>query len=224
VSKRRLDILIGLLAAALVATVGLDRAAARLQEPVAERPRLPLAPIHGPVTLLRPSFDRPVEIMTLGPAPTKPDGVDTLLLAPRPSIVIAGEGLWDDGPLVLRRAFAELFDAAADHGLAVTGHPLAVFRETDDRGYRFEAMLPVVAGSVLDHPVVSLGESPAGYVLRFVHSGPFEEIDLTYDAIASYLESEGLEPQDLFIEEFVELRPDAPDDTGVTVFIYVFPQ
>jgi hypothetical protein len=88
-------------------------------------------------------------------------------------------------------------------------------------------MLPVAADSRLDHPVVTLGESPGGYALRFVHVGSFDEIDLTYDVIASHLEAEALEPQDLFIEEFADLDLFADPggfEEGRKVFIYVFPK
>lgn len=218
---------------ALLASAAPERAqahharAAVEDAPFAEDALVPLAPIAGEVALLRPRFDARAALATLAPAPASPEAVDTVLLVPRPSLVLPGKGLWDEGPDVLRRAFEELVEAALDHGVTVTGRPLAVFRETDDRGYLFDAMLPVAAGSRLDHPIVTIGESPGGYALRFVHSGAFDEIDLTYDAIASHLEAEGLEPQDLFIEEFADLDLLADPfgfEEGRTVFIYVFPK
>jgi effector-binding domain-containing protein len=233
VSQRRVVLLASLAAIALLASAPPDRAQAHdgrgadRRAPFAERSLLPLAPVTGHVTLLRPSFDRRAALTTLAPAPASPEAVETVLLTPRPSLVLPGKGHWDEGPDVFRRAFEELVGAAIDHGIAITGRPVAVFRETDDRGYLFDAMLPVAADSRLDHPVVTLGESPGGYALRFVHVGSFDEIDLTYDVIASHLEAEGLEPQDMFIEEFADLDlvadPGAFDE-GRTVHIYVFPK
>ena len=126
-----------------------------------------------------------------------------------------------------RNAFVTLYEAASQAGLAITGRPFAVFRETDDRGYRFEAMLPVKRPAAAGDPRIAVSESPGGYALRFVHQGSFEDIDLTYDAIASHLEAEGLEPQDLFIEEFVTgdfLGEPAGVALEATVYIYVFPK
>ena len=171
-------------------------------------------------------------VTTLAPASASPDAVDTVRLTPRPTIALAGEGRWDDGAIILRNAFATLYRAASDARLTVTGRPFAIFRDTDDSGYRFEAMLPVDAPFALGDPRISVGESPGGFALRFVHKGPFEEIDLTYDIIASHLEAEGLEPQDLFIEEFVtgdfltggEDAESAAAGLEATVYIYVFPQ
>jgi DNA gyrase inhibitor GyrI len=203
--------------------------AARIELPggAQERPRItPFAPdIELPAITGRNAAPT---ITTLAPAPASPDAVDTLRLTPRPTIALAGEGQWDDGDIVLRNAFFALYEAASQAALTVTGRPFAIFRETDDRGYRFEAMLPVERPAAAGDPRITVGESPGGYALRFVHEGSFADIDLTYDIIASYLEAEGLEPQDLFIEEFVTGdfigKPTGAIELEATVYIYVFPQ
>lgn len=195
----------------------------------------PSSPSIGLPAIKFPSItrrDAGSEITTLAPAPASPDAVDTLRLTPRPTIALAGEGRWDDGAIILRNAFATLYQAASDAGLAVTGRPFAIFSETDDDGYSFEAMLPVTDPFPVGDPRITVSESPGGFALRFVHQGPFDEIDLTYDIIASHLDAEGLEPQDLFIEEFVtgDFRTgDVSAEAGAvglerTVYIYVFPQ
>jgi len=205
---------------------GADAARVELPGIASERPAI--APFGEGVELRTPGARKHASpVTTLAPAPASPDAVDTLRLTPRPTIALAGEGRWDDGEVILRNAFAALYEAASQAGLIVTGRPFAIFRETDDRGYRFEAMLPVELPAAAGDPRITIGESPGGYALRFVHEGSFEDIDLTYDLIASHLEAEGLEPQDLFIEEFVtgDFAPDA-DATKpeATVYIYVFPR
>jgi len=206
--------------------------AARIDLPGNAGNRPALAPF-GPAITLPPITQRSdaPEVTTLAPASATPDAVDTLRLVPRPTIALAGKGRWDDGPVILRNAFASLYQAASDAGLAITGRPFAIFRETDDDGYSFEAMLPVTQPFPVGDPRITIGESPGGFALRFVHKGPFEEIDLTYDIIASHLEAEGLEPQDLFIEEFVtgDFLTGDSGETGAlnlegTVYIYIFPQ
>ena len=69
--------------------------------------------------------------------------------------------------------------------------------------------------------VLQEGESPSGHALRFVHAGPFVDIDATYDLITSHLDAEGFEAQESFVEEYVT---DAQDegDPALVVFIYVF--
>ncbi len=173
----------------------------------------------------RPNPQDPTAPAFLAPAPSSPDAVETVRLTPRPVAILRGEGLWNDGPTALRDAFEALSRAAADAGAAIVGHPFAVFVETDDDGYRFEAMLPVrraVAGDEAQTPFgVRLGESPGGWALRFVHRGSFETIDDTYDAIASHLDAEGFEPQEMFIEEYVGGFP-GQAGPNLAVHIYVF--
>jgi effector-binding domain-containing protein len=203
--------------------------AARIELPSGAQEKPAIAPFGSPLEL--PSITRrggPAPPATLAPAPASPDAVDTLRLTPRPTIALAGEGQWDDGGIILRNAFAALYEAASQAGLTVNGRPFAVFRDTDDSGYRFEAMLPVERPAAAGDPRITVAQSPGGYALRFVHEGSFEDIDLTYDVIASHLEAEGLEPQDLFIEEFVtgdfsEAGAGATE-LEATVYIYVFPR
>jgi DNA gyrase inhibitor GyrI len=203
--------------------------AARIELPSRAQERPAIAPFGPGIKL--PSItgrSQTPAITTLAPAPASSDTVETLRLVPRPTIALAGEGGWDDGPIILRNAFATLYEAASTAGLTVTGRPFAVFRETDDRGYRFEAMLPVERPVAAGDPRITVSESPGGFALRFVHEGSFDDIDLTYDIIASHLEAEGLEPQDLFIEEFVtgDFIGEAAGAIALeaTIYIYVFPQ
>jgi effector-binding domain-containing protein len=203
--------------------------AARIELPGGGQERPAIAPFGPGIKL--PAItgrNQMPALTTLAPAPASSDAVETLRLIPRPTIALAGEGGWDDGPIILRNAFATLYEAASTAGLVVTGRPFAVFRETDDQGYRFEAMLPVERPVAAGDPRVTVSESPGGFALRFVHEGSFEDIDLTYDIIASHLEAEGLEPQDLFIEEFVTGdfigEPTGAVELEATVYIYVFPQ
>ncbi|HSP25510.1 MAG TPA: hypothetical protein VLQ65_10060, partial [Saliniramus sp.] len=141
---------------------GADAARIELPDGARERPgTTPFGPrIELPPILGRDNDSPPT---TLAPAPASPDAVDTLRLTPRPTIALAGEGQWDDGEIILRNAFVTLYEAASQAGLAITGRPFAVFRETDDRGYRFEAMLPVERPAAAGDPRITIGESPGGY-------------------------------------------------------------
>ena len=87
-------------------------------------------------------------------------------------------------------------------GVRVTGAPLATFLETDDQGFKFEAMLPVHAAPG-SRPAglpaeVTFGATPAGRAIRFVHRAPYDDIDSTYEAISAYLDSKGIEVKESF--------------------------
>lgn len=175
------------------------------------------APLAGP----RP-LDIPPDVPTLAPAPASTDAIDAVRLEARRTAVLRGSGEWDDGFATLNDAFALLARRTAEAGIAPAGRPFVLFTETDDRGFRFSAMLPVPP----DAPELATigleeGESPSGHALRFVHAGPFVDIDATYDLITSHLDAEGFEAQESFVEEYVT---DAQDegDPALVVFIYVF--
>ena len=68
---------------------------------------------------------------------------------------------------------------------------------------------------------VKLGMSPSGKALKFQHRGPYDDIDSTYDLITAYLDEKGLEAQNLFLEEYLNL-PKTSEEDGARVDIYVF--
>ena len=62
--------------------------------------------------------------------------------------------------------------------------------------------------------------TPAGRALRFVHKGPYEDVDSTYDMIEIYLEAKGIVVKDPIIEEFVNDPKDASDpDLELNIFV-----
>jgi effector-binding domain-containing protein len=142
----------------------------------------------------------------------------------RPTLVLKGEAKWEDAEKTIADDLAKLSAAASKAGLAAGGRPLAVFTETNDKGFHFEAMLPIAKapdgkGKLADG--VELGASPAGKALKFEHRGTYDEIDATYEAITAYLDEKGLDTKNLFIEEYLSDLSDA-EDAAVEVDIYVF--
>jgi effector-binding domain-containing protein len=104
------------------------------------------------------------------------------------------------------------------------GRPLTVFVETDDQGFRYEAMIPLENlpdGKDALSSDVRLGKSPAGKAMKFQHRAAYDEIDSTYEAITAFLDEKGLEAKNLFVEEYLNDVKGA-DDTSLQIDIYVF--
>jgi effector-binding domain-containing protein len=145
-------------------------------------------------------------------------------VAPRPVLITKGEGKWDDAAKVLSDGIGKVAAAAQKAGLAANGRPLVVFTKTDDNGFQFQAMLPLVKapdGKTKLADGVEGGSSPEGKALKFEHRGSYDEIDATYEAITAYLDEKGLDTRNLFIEEYLtDLKP--AEDANVNVDIYVF--
>lgn len=145
-------------------------------------------------------------------------------LKARPTVALAGTAEWDEGMRTLAEAIDKLRTEMGKAGLEMAGNPFVVFVDTDDKGFRFEAMAPLAS---LPEPAPSLqnglriATSPAGKTMKFEHRGSYDEIDTTYEAITAYLDEKGLEAQNLFLEEYLNL-PKTPEEDGAQIDIYVF--
>jgi effector-binding domain-containing protein len=172
---------------------------------------------------------------TAAPAPAAPstaqqpsessiDTVQTVEVPARPVALMRGNATWDDGFKSITGALAQIKSEMTKAGLTASGHPFTVFVETDDAGFRYEAMIPLdkapegKSGLTKD---IQIGASPSGKAMKFQHRGPYDDIDATYEAITAYLDEKNIEAQNLFIEEYLT-DPKAADDASLEVDIYVF--
>ena len=145
-------------------------------------------------------------------------------LQARPTVALSGTAEWDEGMRALADAVNTLRTEMNKAGLEPAGNPLAVFVETDDKGFRFEAMIPLAARPDTAPSLpngMRIATSPTGKTMKFEHRGSYDEIDTTYEAITAYLDEKGLEAQNLFVEEYLSL-PRTSDEDGAQVDIFVF--
>ena len=67
---------------------------------------------------------------------------------------------------------------------------------------------------------MSMGKSPEGKALKFVHRGSYENMDNTYEAITNHLEEKKLEAKDTFIEEYItDPLKTAEDKLVINVYV-----
>ena len=147
-----------------------------------------------------------------------------VMLVSKPCLFQQGEATWDDGFAVLMKAFASVADEANRAGLRTLGRPKAHFTQTDDFGFRFDAMLMLEAPPPVPPDLgndVRAGQTPEGKTMRFEHRAAYDDIDSTYEAIAAFLEEKGLTAQGRFVEEYLN-DPKNSEDPGLEVDVYVF--
>jgi effector-binding domain-containing protein len=160
----------------------------------------------------------------LGRSTGDASSAQSMVLASRPAVVVSGAAEWEQGFAKLNASFAEIRAALAKAGLQPGGKPLAVFTETDDQGFKFDAMIPLAAapsGAPGLPANAKLGQTPAGKVMKFEHRNAYDDIDSTYEAITAYLDEKSIEAQTMFVEEYLT-EPKSSDDTALQVDIYVF--
>ena len=171
-----------------------------------------------------PAGVTPPSVSESQPPPGVPSdaSVVTLDLTPRPVAYLRATANWEDGFKAVRSELAEVTAAVKKAGLTPSGPPSALFLETDDKSFQFDAMVPIAekpaAGELSDG--VKIGESPAGKAIKFLHRGAYDEIDSTYDLITAFLDEKGLESQNRFIEEYLTDTTE-PDDANLEADIYI---
>ncbi|TQI73267.1 effector-binding domain-containing protein [Bosea sp. AK1] len=211
-------------------------------QPVQPAPTLPgpaePQPVQPPPTLPPPGQSLPappVQQQTGVPDPNATlagkrgdaSDIDEITLAAKPVLLLSGQASWDQGFQKLSESFNALRAEAQKAGLPVAGRPLALFVETTDDGFRFDAMLPVAAPAGGQAPAfgggVKLSASPMGKALRFLHVAPYDDIDSTYETITAYLEAKSITVKDAFLEEYVSDLKD-PGDPNLEINVYVQPK
>jgi len=163
---------------------------------------------------------------TLFPNPSDPTGVEEGVLVSKDTVMLAGISTWDEAYDNLKNAFAKIDGEMKKAGIAPAGRPLTIFVDTDDNGFKYEAMVPVAKvpeGKTELTPEIKFGRTPEGKSFRFVHKDAYDEIDGTYETITAYLDIKEIVAKDAFIEEYVSDFTDS-QDTNFEVNIYVQPK
>jgi effector-binding domain-containing protein len=163
---------------------------------------------------------------TLIPAPGDTSNADEVVLPEKPVLILSGLSGWEEGLKTLRAAFARIDAELGKAGIAPAGRPIAVFTQTTDENFRFDAMVPIGAAPSPAPSLPSdmrLGTTPSGKAYRFVHQGSYDEIDTTYETITTYLDTKNVLAKDAFIEEYLDDIAD-PADPALAINIFVQPR
>jgi effector-binding domain-containing protein len=76
------------------------------------------------------------------------------------------------------------------------------------------------ASTVPANSGITVGKSPAGKALKFVHRGSYDAMDSTYELITNYLDEKQLEPKDVFVEQYMKDPVTTPED-DLVIEVYV---
>jgi len=184
------------------------------------------APAEAPAQPQAPATAQQADRTTLFPNPSDPSGVEEGVLVSKPTVAFAGISTWDEAFDNLKKAFATIETEMKKAGIKPAGRPLTIFVDTDDNGFKYEAMVPVAQvpeGKTELTPGIKFSKTPEGKSFRFVHKDAYDEIDGTYETITAYLDIKEIVAKEAFIEEYVSDFTDA-QDTDFEVNIYVQPK
>ena len=141
-------------------------------------------------------------------------------LAPKKVVVMKGTANWDAAFDTLIESFKALTALLDKQGIKASGNSMIVYTSTDDNGFTYLAQIPVDQEPKNLAKNMSMGSSPDGKALKFVHRGSYDNMDNTYEAITNHLDDKKLEAKDTFIEEYLtDPLKTAEDKLVINVFV-----
>ncbi len=173
--------------------------------PAAETPAPPAAAqTPAPATpAAPPAAEAPAAAPAAPNAQTAdPFGQEQTLTAKK-VVILKGSATWDNAFETLVASLKTLSDFVAKQGIKPAGPSLIVYTSTDDAGFTYQAEIPVDQEPKNLGRGMSIGNSPEGATLKFIHRGSYDNMDNTYEAITNHLDEKRLEAKDTFIEEYV---------------------
>ena len=145
---------------------------------------------------------------------------EPLTLEPKKVVIHRGNANWDSAFDTLIDSFKALTAFLDKQGIKPAGNAMIVYTSTDDTGFTYLAEIPVEQDPKNLGKDMSIGMSPEGKALKFVHRGSYDNMDNTYEAITNHLDDKKLEAKDMFIEEYMtDPLKTAEDKLVINVYV-----
>jgi effector-binding domain-containing protein len=221
--------LVALIPAAI--SLGLDGALAQsppsATPPATGAPAKPAATPAPPPAETKSPADVPSTAQTPATPPPPAASVQTtdpfgeeITLAPKTVVIAKGTANWDSAFDTLLESFKAVSALLDKQGIKPAGNAMIVYTSTDDAGFTFLAEIPVDQDPKNLTKDMSVGKSPEGKALKFVHRGSYDNMDNTYEAITNHLDDKKLEAKDTFVEEYItDPLKTAEDKLVINVYV-----
>jgi effector-binding domain-containing protein len=145
---------------------------------------------------------------------------EQITLEPKTVVIVKGNANWDSAFDTLIDSFKTLQALLDKQGIKSSGNAMIVYTSTDDTGFTYLAEIPVDQDPKNLTKAMSMGKSPDGKALKFVHRGSYDNMDNTYEAITNHLDDKKLEAKDTFIEEYItDPLKTAEDKLVINVYV-----
>src|ERR1700737_714704 len=181
-------------------------------------------PPAAPPAVTTPAAPAPAAPATPAPAAAPVQAADPfgeqITLAPKTVVIMKGNANWDSAFDTLIDSFKSLSALLDKQGIKPAGNSMIVYTSTDDTGFTYLAEIPVDPDPKKLTKDMSIGKSPEGNALKFVHRGSYDNMDNTYEAITNHLDDKKLEAKDTFIEEYItDPLKTAEDKLVINVYV-----
>ena len=189
--------------------------------PAAPAPTATPAPAASPTPSTPPAAaETPATPPAAAPVQTADPFGEQITLTPKTVVIARGTASWDSAFDTLIESFKSLSALLDKQGIKPAGNSMIVYTSTDDAGFTFLAQIPVEQEPKNLTKDMSVGKSPDGKALKFVHRGSYDNMDNTYEAITNHLDDKKLEAKDTFIEEYItDPLKTAEDKLVINVYV-----
>jgi|SRR5437763_3755736 len=190
--------------------------------PESTRPDAPstAAPAAGPATGPSTAPATPPAAEAPAPVQTADAFGEQITLEPKTVVILKGNANWDSAFDALIDSFKALSALLDKQGIKPAGNAMIVYTATDDTGFSYLAEIPVDQEPKNLTKDMSVGKSPDGKALKFVHRGSYDNMDNTYEAITNHLDDKKLEAKDTFVEEYItDPLTTAEDKLVINVYV-----
>jgi effector-binding domain-containing protein len=145
---------------------------------------------------------------------------EPITLEAKKVIIAKGTANWDSAFDTLIDSFKALNALLAKQNIKPSGNVMIVYTATDDTGFSYLAEIPIDQDPKGLAKDMSMGKSPDGKALKFVHRGSYDNMDNTYEAITNHLDERKLEAKDMFVEEYLtDPLKTAEDKLVINVYV-----
>lgn len=187
--------------------------------PGSTAPATPVPPPAEVQTPKDPTAEAPKPPATAPVQTADPFGEETTL-TPKMVLTLRNTATWENAFETLIDSFKSLAAVLDKQGVKPAGNMMIVYTSTDDNGFSFLAEIPVDQEIKNLPKNMSMGRSPEGKALKFVHRGSYDNMDNTYEAITNTLDDRKLEAKDTFIEEYTT-DPLKTEEDNLVIDVYV---
>jgi effector-binding domain-containing protein len=178
------------------------------------------APSASPTEVPPAAAATPATPPSPAPVQTADPFGEQITLTPKTVLVMKGNANWDSAFDTLIESFKSLSALLDKQGIKPAGNSMIVYTSTDDTGFTYLAEIPVEQDPKNLTKAMSMGKSPDGKALKFVHRGSYDNMDNTYEAITNHLDDKKLEAKDTFIEEYItDPLKTAEDKLVINVYV-----
>jgi len=116
----------------------------------------------------------------------------------------------------LAAAYREISSFMVENEVEISGQPLAITRAASEQDFQIDAAIPVLMKPLEPGGRVRAGQSPSGWSVRLVHTGPYREIMASYEKLAAYMAAHGLREGPVSWEHYISDPGETPEAELIT--------